>query len=167
MIQLGGKCFTVFSLSLGCPRNSLGLLECVKIKYFVMYLVIKQGFGLVIGFIEIMRTVNTVNNRAMVNSCILQFTTALTLFSLLCLRRCLITALNAVDSSASVFDSSDRCLLATLSHRISWPQILAIFCLVSGHHWLPFAVTGLHSLPSLNSSVSGCAIPAFNRHVTL
>jgi hypothetical protein len=51
--------------------------------------------------------------------------------------RCLATAPNAVDSSASVFTS-----------------LVAGDCPAPGYHWLPLAIAGQYSLPTHNSSVS-------------
>jgi hypothetical protein len=41
------------------------------------------------------------------------------------------------------------------SHSSSWPQLLVTdYLAMSGHHWLPFAITGYHSLLNQNLSVS-------------
>jgi hypothetical protein len=64
-----------------------------------------MGFGLVIGFIELLHNVTTSNSSAITNSHTLQFTTACTksFQSTVFTSHRLVTASNATDSSASVF----------------------------------------------------------------
>jgi hypothetical protein len=66
-----------------------------------------MGFGLVIGFTGFLQTASAINCKRFTNLRTLQFNIAQTNFSQFAvfISRCLVTAPNIVDSSASVFTS--------------------------------------------------------------
>jgi hypothetical protein len=100
---------------------------------------LETAFELVIGFTGLLKYANTINYSATANSRTNSLQYALSLLSLPCLHsRCLVTAFNAVHSSASLFTS----LLATATPGHWLPSRV----------WPPLATIRYHRLPIISDS---------------